>query len=210
MESNQPIETVESVKSVEPITITGTPINIICQSSTDRKPLVMLGFRGGYNNCLRFLHHSVKPIVGVVKYDFSDWPLFPTTVEQSKELAFKWSSSLEKKPEFSGKSVVIFFHLSLKTIRVEVKAKTGVIVETENQVIGVLATQVEQATNTRKYNGRLRKYVNPSIGYVPIYMLNQTNQVQGSELTVPQRPQRPQWQPRRTRFNKPSNDKVTQ
>jgi hypothetical protein len=45
----------------------------ICKSSTDRKPLCMFGFTGTRNNCLRFLHHSVKPSPGVVKYDFSSW-----------------------------------------------------------------------------------------------------------------------------------------
>ncbi len=95
----------------------------ICKPSTDRKPLCMFGFVGGYNNCLGFLHHSVKPILGVVKYDFSTWSLFPTTIGQSRELALKWSNSFEKRKDFIGKSVIIFFHLQMKTIRVEVKEK---------------------------------------------------------------------------------------
>lgn len=104
------------------------PENVICKQSTDRKPIIIKGFQGGYNNCLRYIHHSVKPMVGVVKYDFTDWQLFPKNINQAKELAYKWSNSLEKKKEFAGKSVVIFFHLQLKTIRVEVKAKPGVII----------------------------------------------------------------------------------
>ena len=92
------------------------PQSVICKQSTDRKPILVSGFVGGYNNCLRYLHHSVKPIVGVVKYDFSDWKLFPTNVYQAKELAQKWSASLEKKNSFVGKSVIVFFHLLNKTI----------------------------------------------------------------------------------------------
>ena len=106
-----------------PDTIPNTIPIPICQSSTDRKPLCVFGFTGGYNNCLGFLHHSVKPIVGVVKYDFSTWTLFPTTIAQSRELSLKWSNSFEKRKDFVNKSVIIFFHLQMKTIRIEVKEK---------------------------------------------------------------------------------------
>ena len=60
------------VPNIEEVSIPVSSVPIpICQSSTDRKPICVFGFAGGYNNCLGFLHHSVKPIVGVVKYDFS-------------------------------------------------------------------------------------------------------------------------------------------
>jgi len=124
------------------------PQSVICKQSTDRKPLIVKGFTGGYNNCLRCLHHSVKPIVGVVKYDFSDWKLFPTTSEQSKELAFKWSSSIEKKKNFIGKSVVIFFHLISKTIRVEVKHKAGYVLETPEMAVGYSSEEVNKEANS--------------------------------------------------------------
>jgi hypothetical protein len=123
------------------------PQSVICKQSTDRKPLIVKDFTGGYNNCLRYLHHSVKPIIGVVKYDFSDWKLFPTTSEQSKELAFKWSSSIEKKKSFIGKSVVIFFHLISKTIRVEVKNKVGYVLETPEIAIGYSTEEVNKEAN---------------------------------------------------------------
>lgn len=112
------------VPNVEEVVIPVSSVPIpTCQSSTDRKPLCVFGFTGGYNNCLGFLHHSVKPIVGVVKYDFSTWALFPTTINQSRELALKWSNSFEKRKDFVNKSVIIFFHLQMKTIRIEVKEK---------------------------------------------------------------------------------------
>jgi hypothetical protein len=123
------------------------PQSVICKQSTDRKPLIVKGFTGGYNNCLKYLHHSVKPMVGVVKYDFSDWKLFPTKPEQAKELAFKWSSSIEKKKNFIGKSVVIFFHLITKTIRVEVKHKAGYVLETPEMVIGYSTEEVNKVVN---------------------------------------------------------------
>lgn len=126
---------------------TEIPQSVICKKSTDRKPLVVSGFAGGYNNCLRYLHHSVKPIVGVVKYDFSDWKLFPTMPEQAKELAFKWSSSIEKKKSFIGKSVVIFFHLMTKTIRVEVKPKAGYVFETPEMAVGYSTEEVNKEAN---------------------------------------------------------------
>jgi hypothetical protein len=112
---NSLIQPIQQIQQISP--------DLVCKPSTDRKPLCMFGFVGGYNNCLGFLHHSVKPIVGVVKYDFSTWSLFPTTVSQSRELALKWSNSFEKRKNFIGKSVIIFFHLQMKTIRVEVKEK---------------------------------------------------------------------------------------
>lgn len=118
------------------------PESVICKQSTDRKPILISAFTGGYNNCLRFLHKSVRPIIGVVKYDFSVWKLFPTNVNQAKELAFKWSSSMEKKKSFNGKSVVIFFHLTNKTIRVEVKAKAGYVLETPELAVGYSAEEV--------------------------------------------------------------------
>jgi hypothetical protein len=112
------------VPNIEEVSIPVSSVPIpICQSSTDRKPICVFGFAGGYNNCLGFLHHSVKPIVGVVKYDFSTWALFPTTITQSRELALKWSNSFEKRKDFVNKSVIIFFHQQMKTIRIEVKEK---------------------------------------------------------------------------------------
>lgn len=98
--------------------------NYIYKINPDKKPICMHGFIGTRNNCLRFLHHSVKPIIGVVKYDFSTWLLFPKNIQQAKELAQKWSDSIEKRKDFINKSVIIFFHLTMKTIRVEVKLKT--------------------------------------------------------------------------------------
>jgi hypothetical protein len=106
----------------------------IIQTSTDRQPLCMDGFAGNYNNCLRFLHHSVKPTVGVVKYDFSTWTLFPTNSLQAKGLAVKWSDSFEKRKDFVDKKVVIFFHLTMKTIRVEVKNKEQVLTQTVEKI----------------------------------------------------------------------------
>ena len=161
---------------------TEIPQNTICKQSTDRKPLFMKGFRGGYNNCLRFLHHSVKPIVGVVKYDFSDWQLFPTTIAQAKELALKWSDSLEKKTNFAGKSVVIFFHLEIKTIRVEVKTRQGYVFETPETAVGFSAQEVEnkvkEITENDKKTYKKHQYNNNDVtpynyAYVPSYMANQ-------------------------------------
>ena len=97
--------------------------NVICKPSTDRKPIIVYGFNGGYNNCLNYIHHHIKPMIGVVKFDFSDWQLFPTSVKQAKELAQKWSDSIEKRKDFQNKIVIIFFHLELKTIRIQVKEK---------------------------------------------------------------------------------------
>lgn len=80
-----------------------------------------INFNGGYNNFLSLLHHSIRPMVGIVKYELPSWSLFPTSVEQAKELAYKWSASLEARKDFSNKKVIIFFHLYHKTVRVEVK-----------------------------------------------------------------------------------------
>lgn len=91
--------------------------------STDKKPLNANNFNGGYNNCLAFLHHHVRGMTGVVKYEFNSWTKFPTSVEQAKELAIKWSKSFEKRKDFSNKKVIIFFHLQMKTIRIAVSDK---------------------------------------------------------------------------------------
>ena len=121
-----------------------------CHPSTDRKPLCMFGFMGTRNNCLRFLHHSVKPVVGVVKYDFSTWNLFPTTISQAQELAVKWSNSFEKRKDFVDKSVIIFFHLQMKTIRVEVKTNSTKINSVGQTDCKTESEQHAQSTNTVK------------------------------------------------------------
>lgn len=151
----EPVETVETnqqntecIEETQEATQIEIPENVICKTSTDRKPINMSMFQGGYNNCLRVLHHSVKPIIGVVKYDFSNWILFPKNIAQAKSLAPKWSNSIEKKKSFSGKSVVIFFHLELKTIRVEVKEKKGIILETPSQVIGLSNQEAQNILDT--------------------------------------------------------------
>jgi hypothetical protein len=43
-----------------------------------------------------------------------------------------------------GKSVVIFFHLQFKTIRVEVKAKSGYVFENDKIAVGFSAEEVEK------------------------------------------------------------------
>ena len=123
---------------------TNIPNGVVCHVSTDRKPIVVTGFTGGYNNCLGYLHHSVKPIIGVVKYDFSDWDIFPNNVMKARSLALKWSNSFEKRKDFVGKSVIIFFHLQFKTIRVEVKAKSGYVFENDKMAVGFSAEEVEK------------------------------------------------------------------
>jgi hypothetical protein len=115
---------------------TETPKQVVLKS-TDRRPLNVINFTGGYNNCLGFIHRSIKPLVGIVKYDFSTWRLFPKNVIQAKELAQKWALSFEKRKDFVGKSVVVFFHLQYKTIRIEVKEKHNYILENENIVIEI-------------------------------------------------------------------------
>lgn len=126
--------------------------NTIYMESTDRKPLIVENFFGGYNKALRFLHHSVQPKIGVVKYDFSSWALFPKTVRLAKELAIKWSDSFEKRKDFINKSVVIFFHLTLKTIRVEVKEKQNYIFENANCVVGFSNNEVLQKIEENEIN----------------------------------------------------------
>jgi len=91
------------------------------QSSKELPPICMYGFKGKRNNCLGFLHRSVKSCVGIVKYDFTGWFLFPNSVEQAKELALKWSDSFERRRDFSDKKVVIYFNLYKNIISVEVK-----------------------------------------------------------------------------------------
>jgi hypothetical protein len=121
---------VDNQNMVETQNVIETQNKVIQKISTDRMPICMDGFCGTRNNCLGFLHHSVKPKVGVVKYDFKSWYLFPTNVSQAKELALKWSNSFEKRKDFVDKNVIIFFHLEMKTIRVEVKQKKT---ETDNE-----------------------------------------------------------------------------
>jgi hypothetical protein len=98
-------------------------------------------------------------------------------------LALKWSKSLEKRTDFAGKSVVIFFHLELKTIRVEVKAILGYIVEIDNEVIGISATELEtnilpqvenkaqqiNGKNNGKKNEHRQRYSNPQ-SWIPSYV----------------------------------------
>lgn len=133
--------------------------------TADPKPICMHGFYGNYNNCLRFLHHSVKPIEGVVKYDFSTWNLFPSSTDQAKELAQKWSNSFEKRKDFANKFVVIFFHLKMKTIRVEVKTHHGNTLNqninnsTNEPVENVVAPDVP-TVNTQETKSNKPKYSN--------------------------------------------------
>ena len=90
----------------------------------ERQP-IELNFNGGYNQLLTILHKRVRPIIGVVKYYLPNWELFPNIYDKMKArgLALKWASSLEKRTDFANKSVLIFFHLIMKHIRIEVKEK---------------------------------------------------------------------------------------
>jgi hypothetical protein len=118
--------------------------------STDKKPIIVDNFFGGYNKALRLLHHSVQPKNGVVKFDFSSWDLFPKTIRLAKELAVKWSDSFERRKDFINKSVVIFFHLTFKTIRIEIKEKQKFIFEQSNCVVGFSNDDVSHKIKDRE------------------------------------------------------------
>jgi len=87
-------------------------------------------FNGGYNNCLRFLHHRIMAKVGSVSYLLDKWEKFPTSTEQSVELAKKWSASFQKRDDFKNFKVIIFFNWHNKIIKIQVKLREN----QENQV----------------------------------------------------------------------------
>lgn len=69
----------------------------------------------------KYFFKRIKPIEGVVKYDLSTWPHFPTTQDSAKLLAKTVTKDFSLNKKYDGYVVNVFFHLEKKFLRFEIK-----------------------------------------------------------------------------------------
>jgi hypothetical protein len=80
-----------------------------------------LTFDGTEDELLQNFFKRIKAQEGIVKYNLSSWSVFPTTLEESKNLAKKWAIEFSKNLTYKDYSISIYFHNSKKNIRFQIK-----------------------------------------------------------------------------------------
>lgn len=95
------------------------PIQIQTRTNTEPIP-IPFSFSGTSDDLLKAFYKKVKPIEGIIKYKLI-WNNFPIDITQAKELAKSWSKCFSENSKYDGLFVNIYFHLTKKTIRFEIK-----------------------------------------------------------------------------------------
>ena len=90
--------------------------------NTDPKPHICY-FNGDFETMVNIFFHKIKPMEGIVKYKMAGWDKFPTSVEEAKTMSSEWVKKFKLSDTYSNFLVGIYFHLTSKTIRFELKQK---------------------------------------------------------------------------------------
>lgn len=96
--------------------------NVKVEKNTDPKPHICY-FNGNFEKIVPIFFQKIKPMEGIVKYKMVAWEKFPTSVEEAKKMALEWVKKFQLSNTYSEFNVGIYFHLTSKTIRFELKQK---------------------------------------------------------------------------------------
>jgi len=94
--------------------------------NTDPKPHIFY-FNGDFETMCQVFFKKIKPIVGIVKYKMVNWDKFPLSQTEAQSLSVEWNKKFESNELYSEFKVGIYFHLTSKTIRFELKHKKIII-----------------------------------------------------------------------------------
>ena len=133
---------------------------VVEKIKTYKRPITNY-YNGKYNGCLGDIHKRIIGKIGSISYYYPNWKLFPTNSAQCEELAIKWASSIESRPDFADKVVVIFFVMAKRFIQIEVKPRL-----TETKVIEQpqkIEEKFEQNIN-QKIEEKLEQNINQKLG----------------------------------------------
>lgn len=96
------------------------------KSNTDPKPHICY-LNGDFETIVNVFFKKIKPMEGIVKYKMAGWDKFPESVEEAKSMSLEWVKKFQLFNTYSDFNVGIYFHLTSKTIRFELKQKKSLI-----------------------------------------------------------------------------------
>jgi len=80
-----------------------------------------------FERMVNIFFHKIKPMDRIVKYKIARWDKFPTSVEEAKTMGSEWAKKFKLSNTYTNFLIGIYFNLSSKTIRFELKQKKCVI-----------------------------------------------------------------------------------
>lgn len=92
------------------------------KSNTDPKPHICY-LNSDLETIENIFFKKIKPMEGIVKYKMAGWDKFPESVEEAKSMSSEWVKKFQLSNIYSDFNVGIYFHLTSKTIRFELKQK---------------------------------------------------------------------------------------
>jgi len=103
-------------------------INSDIKKNIDPKP-VIYDFEGESDILVLKFFKKIKPISGIIKYKMIKWNEFPKDNDEAKNLSKLWIKKFNKNSNYSNVNVNIFFHITKKVIRFEVKEKNMIKID---------------------------------------------------------------------------------
>jgi hypothetical protein len=101
-------------------------IEIKKNTNTDPKPHICY-FNDDFESIVNIFFQKIKPMEGIVKYKMVAWDKFPVSVEEAKTIGLEWAKKFQSSTPYYDFKVSIYFHLTSKTIRFELKQKNSII-----------------------------------------------------------------------------------
>jgi len=107
---------------IDPVT------NSDIKKNTDPKP-VIYDFEGESDILVLKFFKKIKPINGIIKYKMTKWSDFPKDNEEAKTLSKLWIKKFNKNSNYSNVNVNVYFHVTKKVIRFEIKEKNTIKID---------------------------------------------------------------------------------
>lgn len=101
-------------------------------TNTDPKPHICY-FNGDFETCVNIFFQKIKPLEGIIKYKMVAWDKFPVSIEEAKTISSEWVKKFQSSNKYSDLRISIYFHLTSKTIRFELKQKNSIIKLEQNE-----------------------------------------------------------------------------
>lgn len=90
---------------------------------------------GDFETIVNIFFQKIKPMEGIIKYKMVSWNKFPVSIEEAKSMSLEWTKKFQSSNIYSDFKVVIYFHLTSKIIRFELKQKNHFIKIEQNEVV---------------------------------------------------------------------------
>lgn len=90
-----------------------------------------------FETTINIFFQKIKPMEGIVKYKMVEWTEFPTSVEEAKSMSLEWRKRFQLSNTYINFKVGVYFYLTSKTIKFELKQKNLLIKLEQNDIVDV-------------------------------------------------------------------------